>query len=172
MYNKFLEGLKMVALAQGTKAPPFSLKGLDGLPYSLTDTIKHSPVVLAAFFKVSCPVCQLTFPYLERLHRSYPAIPIWGVSQDDADATVAFARMYGTTFPILLDDGLETTVAYDLTNVPSIFLIDEGRTIRESVVGFVKSDLELLNRELAQHAGLTRVPLFTAADEVPELKPG
>lgn len=162
----------MVALAQGTQAPIFSLKRLDGLNYSLTETLKRSPVVLAAFFKVSCPVCQLTFPYLERLHRSYPTIPIWGISQDDADPTTAFARMFGCTFPMLLDDGLEVTVAYDLTNVPSLFLVTEDRTITESVVGFVKADLERLNHELAKYASMPSVPLFTAADEVPELKPG
>lgn len=162
----------MVALAQGTKAPVFTLKGFDRSTYSLAETLKRSPVVLAAFLKVSCPVCHIAFPYLERLHRSYPAIPIWGISQDDADSTVAFARMFGCTFPILLDDDLETTVQYDLTHVPSIFLVSEDCTISESIVGWVKSDLEHLNIELAQYAGLSAVPLFTAADEVPELKPG
>ena len=162
----------MVALAQGTKAPYFVLKGLDGAKFNLDDTLKRQPVVLLAFFKVSCPVCQLTFPYLERLHRSYPNIPIWGVSQDDADATTAFARMYGCTFPMLLDEGLSATVDYGLTIVPSVFLIDHDRDIRQSIVGFVKSDLEALNANLAQSSGQTMKPLFTAADEVPELKPG
>lgn len=162
----------MVALAQGTKAPAFTLRGLDGSNYSLTEVLKSSPVVLAAFLKVSCPVCHLAFPYLERLHRSYPSIPIWGISQDDADSTTSFARMFGCTFPILLDTELETTVAYDLTHVPSMFLINEDRTIGESIVGWVKSDLEKLNVELARLAGVSTIALFTAADEVPELKPG
>ena len=162
----------MVALVQGTKAPTLTLKAVDGPTYSLEETLKQSPIVVAAFFKVSCPVCQLSFPYLERLHRSYRSVPIWGISQDDVDPTMAFARMFGCTFPMLLDDILECTLHYELTNVPSIFLIDENRTIRESIVGFVKSDLERLNTELAQYAGVPAVPLFTAADEVPELKPG
>src|SRR5947207_960686 len=121
----------MVALAQGTKAPLFILQGLDRSTYSLTETLKRSPVVVAAFLKVSCPVCHIAFPYLERLHRSYPSIPLWGISQDDADSTTAFARMFGCTFPILLDDDLETTVQYDLTHVPSIFLVTEDRIINE-----------------------------------------
>lgn len=162
----------MVALIEGTKAPGFSLTGLDNKGYSLQDALALNKLVVLAFFKVSCPVCQFEFPYLERLRRSYPNIPIWGVSQDDVDATRAFARMFGLTFPMLIDDALQTTVDYDLTNVPSIFLVGDDQVIRQTIVGFVKADLETLNVELARCAQQSVVPLFTAADEVPELKPG
>ena len=162
----------MVALTPGTQAPLFTLKSMEGIKCSLQLTLQQSPVVLLAFFKVSCPVSQFEFPYLERLHRSYRSLPIWGVSQDDADATEAFARMYGCTFPMLLDEALESTVKYDLTNVPSLFLISTNQTISRTIVGFVKNDLEQLNEDLASYAKQTLVPLFTAADEVPELKPG
>jgi len=128
--------------------------------------------VLLAFLKVSCPVCHLTFPYLERLHRSYPNVPIWGISQDDADATGSFAKMFGVTFPILLDDILNVTVAFGITIVPSIFLIASDGNIRQTSIGFVKAELEKLNLELAVASGYSAKPLFTAADEVPLLKPG
>lgn len=162
----------MVALPPGTKAPGFSLKALDGTQHDLSAALNQQPLVVAAFFKVSCPVCQLAFPYLERLHRSYPNLPIWGISQDDKDATEAFARMFGATFPMLLDAHLQQTVAYDLTNVPTVFLIGADRQIERTIVGFSKSELEQLNLELATASGRSSVPLFTAADEVPELKPG
>lgn len=162
----------MTALAPGSAAPAFSLKGLDGARYNLNTTLRQSPVVLVAFLKVSCPVCHLAFPYLERLHRSYPSIRIWGVSQDDSDSTQTFTRMFGCTFPVLLDDQLETTVQYDLTHVPSIFLILQDGTISKSIVGWAKADLEQLNVELAKHARVPVIPLFTDADEVPEVRPG
>jgi peroxiredoxin len=162
----------MVALAEGTKAPDFELTSVDGGSYSLAATLKDKPLVLLAFFKVSCPVCQLIAPYLERLHRSHPNLPIWGVSQDDKDATEAFARMFGCTFTMLLDETLGATVDYDLTNVPSLFLVDKNGTIVHTIVGFVKGELERLNVELSGAGDKTLVPLFTLADEVPELKPG
>ncbi|HEY9784292.1 MAG TPA: TlpA disulfide reductase family protein [Candidatus Obscuribacterales bacterium] len=162
----------MVALIEGTKAPGFALHGCDGDAYSLHESLKKNSLVVLAFFKVSCPVCQFEFPYLERLHRSYPSVPIWGISQDDADATQSFAKMFGVTFPTLLDDGLETTVHYDLTNVPSVFVVGQDMIIKQTIVGFVKAELEKLNHELARCAGQTLVPLFTFADEVPELRPG
>lgn len=162
----------MVALIEGTKAPGFSLAGADNKRYSLQDAAKHNKLIVLAFFKVSCPICQFEFPYLERLHRSYPDVPIWGVSQDDVDATRSFARMFGITFPTVIDEALQTTVEYDLTNVPSVFLVGGDMFIKQTIVGFVKADLEKLNVELARCAEQPLVPLFTAADEVPEFKPG
>ena len=34
--------------------------------------------VVVAFFKVTCPVCQLTFPFLERIHQA-GTLPIYGI---------------------------------------------------------------------------------------------
>lgn len=162
----------MTALSPGSKAPTFRLLGLDGTHRILTDTLRVEPAVVLAFFKVGCPVCQFTFPYLERLHRSYPHLQIWGIGQDDADATEAFCRMFGITFPILLDQGYELSIAYELTNVPSIFLVGRDLVIDRTIVGFDKQELQGLNKDLSELAGTAEKALFSAADEVPELKPG
>lgn len=162
----------MPALSPGDKAPTFRLTGLDDAHYILTDTLRAEPAVVLAFFKVSCPICQFTFPYLERLHRSYPNLAIWGISQDDKDATEGFCRMFGVTFPVLLDQGFEMSIAYDLTNVPSIFLVGRDFVIDRTIVGFDKEQLEGLNRDLSELAGSPEKALFSAADEVPALKPG
>src|SRR5438046_2102029 len=47
----------MTHLAAGNPAPEFSLKSLDQKEYSLGALLERGPVV-AAFFKISCPVCQ------------------------------------------------------------------------------------------------------------------
>src|SRR5712671_3303657 len=95
----------MAALPAGSTAPEFSLPALDGAKFSLQDALKKGPV-LAAFFKVSCPVCQFTFPFLERLYERYGSddVTFLGISQDDAKATAGFAKQYGITFPIALDE--------------------------------------------------------------------
>ena len=162
----------MVTLLAGTQAPDLLLRDVDGVRYSLYQRLKESPVVLLAFFKVSCPVCQFEFPYLERLHRSYPQVPIWGISQDDADAATSFKRMFGVTFPILMDSSLDSTVQYGLTNVPSVFLVGNNKEIRQTIVGFDKKQLEQVNLELAMAASASSKPLFSSADEVPEVRPG
>src|SRR5229473_8051334 len=61
---------QMTNIVAGNIAPGFSLKALDNKEYSLNTLMERGPVV-AAFFKVSCPVCEFTFPFLERLHKRY-----------------------------------------------------------------------------------------------------
>src|ERR1700752_5500740 len=92
-------------LEPGSLAPSFTLKGLDGKPYSLRDLLERGPVVLA-FFKISCPVCQFTFPFLQRISERFTGrnAPVVGISQDDARSTKEFNREYGVKFPTLLDD--------------------------------------------------------------------
>ena len=62
--------------------------------------------VLLAFFKVSCPTCQFTFPFLERLYQQLreQGVQIWGIVQDKAQDGARFAATFGVTFPILIDD--------------------------------------------------------------------
>jgi peroxiredoxin len=166
---------QMTHIVAGNKPPGFSLKSLDGKEHSLNDLLQRGPVV-AAFFKVSCPVCQFTFPFLERLHKHYggDAVTFLGISQDDARDTKDFAKEFGVTFPMLLDDekGYIVSNAYGLTNVPTIFLIDTDGTVKVSSMGFDKKDLETIAAELAQRQKIALAPLFRPDEVVPINKPG
>jgi peroxiredoxin len=166
---------QMTHLDAGNIAPGFSLKSLDGKEYSLGDLLQRGPVV-AAFFKISCPVCQFTFPFLERLYRRYggDSATFLGISQDDARDTRDFAKEFGVTFPMLLDDedGYIVSNAYGLTNVPTIFLIDTEGTVKVSSMGFDRKDLETIAAELAQRRNIILAPLFRPDEVVPINKPG
>jgi peroxiredoxin len=163
----------MTTIAQGKPAPLFSLRTTEGNTANLAQRLDAGSAVVAAFFKISCPVCQFAFPFLERIHRNYPAAAIWGISQDDIAETNDFARTYEISFPMLLDEHLASTVDYDLTNVPSTFLIKPDHTVELSIIGFGKADFEELNRRVADYAGVPLKPLFTEADEdIPALRPG
>jgi peroxiredoxin len=161
-------------LEVGKKAPQFSLKALDGKQYSLDSLLARGPVV-AAFFKISCPVCQFSFPFLQRLSERFARTnaSIIGISQDDARNTKEFNREYGVTFPTLIDDsGYPASNAYGLTNVPTIFLIDPDGTIKVSSTGFDKAALEQIARELTQQQQIDATPLFRPDEVVPAYKPG
>lgn len=129
----------MAALTPGTTAPDFTLRGMDGKEFSLHEALAGGPVMLA-FFKVSCPVCQYTFPFIERIYKAYGNhnLTIVGVSQNDKKETAAFLKEYGVTFPVLLDDTSKYPVsnAYGLTNVPTIFWIAQDGGIEISSVGW------------------------------------
>ena len=164
----------MTTIAVGQAAPGFTLKSLDGKEVALAKLLEKGPVV-AAFYKISCPVCQFTFPYLQRLAERYSgdAATVIGISQDDARGTKEFNREYGVTFPTLLDDaGYPVSNAYGLSMVPTIFLIDPDGKVKVSCMGFDKSDLEKIAAELSQRRQIATAPLFRADEVVPAQKPG
>jgi peroxiredoxin len=164
----------MTALQAGTKAPDFSLPGLDGSTFSLKDALERGPVV-AMFFKISCPVCQYTVPFFERLRKAYGGkVAIAGISQDDKASTGAFLKEYGAAFPALLDDpaGYAVSNAYGLTNVPTWFFIAPDAEIKISSVGWVRANMEELNRRLADAGKIAVTPLFAPKDDVRDYRPG
>ena len=165
---------QMTNIVAGNLAPEFSLKSVDGREFSLTSLLQRGPVV-AAFFKSSCPVCQFTFPFLERLYQRYrgDTVTILGISQDDTRTTKQFASEYGVTFPLLIDtDGYPVSNGYGLTNVPTIFLIDADGKVKVSSMGFDKKDLEGIASELAERRKIALAPLFRPDEIIPANKPG
>ena len=165
---------EMTNIVAGNVAPNFSLKGLDGKEYSLGKLVKAGPVV-AAFFKISCPVCQFTFPFLERIFQRYAGdgVSFLGISQDDAKSTKEFAQKYGVTFPLVTDEkNYPVSNAYGLTNVPTIFLIEPDGSVRLSCMGFAKVDLETIAKELAGRRKIAPAALFKPDEKVPAIQPG
>jgi peroxiredoxin len=152
--------------AAGAKAPSFQLTAPDGSKITLDEILARGPALLA-FFKISCPVCQLTAPYLERLAANR-AIQVIGISQDDASSTRGFANRFRLTFPTLLDlseQEYPASNAYAITSVPSLFLIEPDGTVSRAFAGFSKRDFE----EIGARAG---VAPFGPDDHVPEWKAG
>jgi cytochrome c biogenesis protein CcmG/thiol:disulfide interchange protein DsbE len=165
----------MPALATGVRAPEIKLMAVGGGKFKLSEELKKGPVV-AAFFKVSCPVCQMAFPYIERLFQVYGKsgkVTLIGVSQDGAADTQAFNREFGVTFPVLIDEkGYPVSTAYGLTNVPTVFLISQEGEIERSIVSWSKADMEELNRKLAEISGVNPSALFHPGERVAEFRPG
>jgi peroxiredoxin len=172
--RRILSKETMTNIAAGNAAPGFTLKSLDGKEYSLGKLLRRGPVVLA-FFKVSCPVCQFTFPFIERLFQRYRSddIAFLAVSQDDAAHTKDFAKQFGVTFPLLLDEeAYSVSNGYGLTMVPTFFLIETDGKVRVSCMGFGKRELEEIAKELAERRNIATAPLFAAVEKVPDHKPG
>ena len=164
----------MTHIVAGNVAPEFSLRSLDQKQYSLRSLLDRGPVV-AAFFKISCPVCQFTFPFLERLHQRYGSggATFLGISQDEARATKSFASEYDVNFLMVLDDnGYPVSNVYGLTNVPTIFLIETDGKVKVSSMGFDKKDLETIASHLAERKQIALTPLFRPDEVIPSNKPG
>jgi peroxiredoxin len=168
-------GTRMAALTMGTLAPDFTLPTMDGKQFSLKDALARGPV-LAAFFKISCPVCQFAFPFLERIFKAHGNrnVTIVGISQNEKKDTAAFIKEYGITFPVLLDDtnSYPASNAYGLTNVPSLFWIAPDGEIGISSVGWNRKEIDETNRKAGETSGKKPPSIFGPTENVPEFRAG
>lgn len=154
-------------LKPGDIAPGFRLPALEGRELSL-DVLRQRGPVLLAFFKVNCPVCQYTFPFLQRLQDAGGA-PVLGISQNNPADTGKFLETYGISFMTVLDDsdaGYPISNAYRITHVPSLFLIEPDGAVSLASSGFSRLDIEMLAQRTRSAA------IFAREKDVPEYKPG
>jgi peroxiredoxin len=153
-------------LDAGTRAPDFQLSRLEGGEASFAEVAAGRPVLLA-FFKVTCPVCQLTMPFLERLHAS-GGLTICGISQNNAADTREFNGYFGVSFATLLDaedEDFPASNAYGVSSVPSMFLVAPDGMIARVMEGWNKKEMA----SLGEAAGIT---LFQPEENVPAWKAG
>jgi peroxiredoxin len=125
------------------------------------------------FYKFSCPTCQLALPYINKIYEAYGNdVRFIAIAQDNAEKTEQFAKDYGLTLPLLLDETpYPVSRQYQLVSVPSIFLINPDHTIRYSGEGFVKQELMNLADVIAEKTSKPQIELF-GNESVPEFKPG
>lgn len=145
-------------LAEGAIAPDLRIGD-----WSLAAALKNGPVLLA-FFKISCPTCQLTMPFLERLAG---AAQLAAISQDDGTGTDQFRKRFHIAIPAVLDAGPAYVASnlYGIRNVPSLFLVEPSGRISMAVTGFSKAHLEQLGERFG-------VPVFRVGEEIPVFRPG
>ena len=150
----------------GSHAPDFQLHTLGGENWPLGDNLPAGPLVLV-FFKISCPTCQFTFPFLDRLAAAEPGkLRVVAVSQDDAAGTTQFLERFAPHITTLLDTkGYPTCKAYGITHVPSVFQIEPDGTIGGAANGFHRQMLE----DLGAIAGIEP---FKPGEQIPEMRPG
>ena len=154
-------------LGKGDRAPAFELADVHGAVRAAAGE-RPRPTLLV-FFKVSCPTCQYTLPFVERLASgANPDAPeILGISQDEAPSTIQFQQRFGLSMPMLIDPGpgYAASSLYRISHVPSFFLVEPDGTVSLSFDGFEKQPLE-------QVAGRFGVPLFAEDERVPSSRPG
>ena len=166
----------MPALVTGKTAPDFTLTSTDGKSVNLQELLRRGPMVLA-FFKISCPVCQYAFPFYERMAEAHKnsGASFLGICQNSVSEAKAFAREYGVTFPIAIDNDAnhyKVSNAYGLTNVPTLFLIAPDGEIEVSSVGWSKGDVDDINRRLAQLNAEKAPTLWRAGEDVQDFRAG
>ncbi len=150
-------------LEVGARAPSFTLPdAFSGVP--VTEPWADGPAVLA-FFKVTCPVCQMVAPKLRALAEG--GARVLAVGQDPAAALVRYAGEHGQGVPTVSEAApYGVSSAYGVSSVPSLFVVDPGGVVADAVAGWDR------DRWNAVAAAVNAPPVSVEGDGLPVFRPG
>ena len=133
---------------QSKPAPTFSLKDLDGKPFSLADT--HGKVTILDFWATWCPPCRAGLPILDKIMKDRPNdVKIYAVNlQEDAAAITPFKQQTSLSLPILLDSDGKVAELYKAEGIPETVVIGKDGVIRKVIVGIDPDEANVLNAEI------------------------
>ncbi|MGQ0744619.1 MAG: TlpA family protein disulfide reductase [Acidimicrobiales bacterium] len=150
-------------LRPGLRAPQLDLADIDCGKVTPTPWTE-GPVVLA-FFKVTCPVCQMAAPKVAAMAAT--GARVVAIGEDPAPALHTYRQTYGQDVPTLTEPRpYPASDAYGVTAVPSLFLVGSDGVIIDSVGNW---DREAWNR-VSMAAGGAAVS--DPSDGLPAFRPG
>lgn len=130
MYNSVFA--KQDRVKEGSIAPNFVLQSVDGDRIELKD-LKGKGVFLN-FWGTWCGPCKQEFPYMANQYEVFKdrGVEIVAVNVGESNIAVKnFMESYGVNFPVAMDKDRQVTEAYDITPLPTTFLINpEGKVIK------------------------------------------
>jgi peroxiredoxin len=131
-------------------APDFMLKAIDGKTYTLSETAKDHIVVIS-FFASWCPPCRAEIPHLIEFAKESEKRPVkvWLINVNENEKTVKnFMQDYKTSIPVLLDTNGDVADRYQVSGIPTLFVIDKAGQIAKKTVGFDPKIKKILEEEI------------------------
>jgi peroxiredoxin len=150
-------------LGPGERAPSLELPDA-ATGESVTDPWREGPVVLA-FFKTTCPVCQMAAPKVQALAEA--GVRVVAVGEDAPSEIRSYADRHGQKVTTLSETApYPASDAFGIDTVPTLFRVDEDGIIGDAVVSWDRGEW---NR-FAEAAGGAAVS--EEGDGLPPFRPG
>ena len=144
----------------GTFAPAW--KGIAQVSGTVPGSIAalRGRVVVLDFWATWCGPCRLVAPKLNALQAKYGAqgLSVVGISTEPVEEVSLFAQRMNMRYAIGVDKSAETTQAYTVSSLPTLFVIDKRGVVRDIAVGYDPShdaQIEALVRTLLAEAAPT-----------------
>ena len=129
---------------KGKPADDFTLSDLKGVKRALSS--HRGNVVLLDFWATWCGPCRREMPIIDKLHERYgkKGLVVYGVNCSESQTKAkAFVDKYGYKFPQLLDRDGSVQTRYQITAIPTVFIVDKKGNISAHLVGG-RSEAELV----------------------------
>ncbi|MCE2470484.1 MAG: redoxin domain-containing protein [Anaerolineae bacterium] len=119
-----------VGLAEGNRAPDFSINTLDATSLSLSDL--SDKVVLLNFWGTWCGPCRREMPEFQKAYEEWGprGFEIVAIAYNDTEEAMAdFRDEFGLSFTLALDDSGDINDAYAIQTRPSSYLLGKDGLI-------------------------------------------
>ena len=149
-----IKGVK--SLQAGLPAPDFTVKDLDGKPFSFGNE-RTQRAHLLVFWSIFCEPCREEMPVIQRISDEYKAAGSLGVlavnmdGEPFVDGIKGFLRQYKYTVRVILDEldakGEQFAIAdpFQVAGTPVIYLVDAAGKIAASHLGRIsEADLRAM----------------------------
>ncbi|MCY4019904.1 MAG: cytochrome c biogenesis protein/redoxin [Chloroflexi bacterium] len=127
-----------VGLAEGNRAPDFTIATVDGQELNLSDL--RDKVVLLNFWGTWCGPCRREMPEFQKAYEEWgeEGLLILAIAYNDTEAAIRdFRDEFGLTFPLALDDSGEINDSYAVQTRPSTYIIGRDGLIRTKHFGIM-----------------------------------
>jgi thiol-disulfide isomerase/thioredoxin len=160
----------------GTFAPAWvGTTALTGAPSGL-DKLRGRVVVLD-FWASWCGPCRYAVPKLSALDARYrgQGLTIVGMTTDDAETAAVAATRLNMKYGVVVDERAQTSSAYGVSALPTMFVIDKRGVIRHVVMGYDPSEdarvEQLVQQLIAEPAPPPPTPPSASAAPAPSAQP-
>jgi peroxiredoxin len=128
----------------GDPAPVFQFQTSEGQLASLSDF--RGEVVLVNFWAHWCGPCVSEMPFLQQVYDKWQekGLVLLAIHVgESAEEATSFMEEYNLSFPVLMDIEGIAAIQYEVSSIPTTFLIDKDGLIRGAKVGAFSSVEEI-----------------------------
>lgn len=123
-------------------APDFTLKTMDGEPFTLSE--HKGKIIVLNIWATWCPPCREEIPdFIEIQNEMREDVLFLGVSMDETgwDVVRPFAEEFGINYPLVVDDGTVTQKYGPIMGIPMSFIINREGEVAYVIPGMVRKEV-------------------------------
>ncbi|MFM9872218.1 MAG: redoxin family protein [Fimbriimonadaceae bacterium] len=147
-------------VVQTSKAPDFSLKGVDGKTHTLESTLKGADEVVFYFIGNTCPINAKALPMVNKFANTANAdkkVKFVGIIDTDMEGYKAWNKRFNAKYPVLLDEDKEVIAAFGAQRSPWFVVVNSKGEVVHTDKGYSKKSLQSMNERVAKLNGVEPV---------------